>query len=118
MQCQKTGAEQKYFTTFQTIRRVTQEEGVNIKHAFQRRNSDNFPAIYLYHLLSSVLAAVPRPRHTSLHRRPHQRRHLRRVRHHGKVGYRLSTIKSEGTQLDIHLFIFTAEYDCNPQEVR
>ena len=28
MQTQKSGAEQKYFTTFQAIARVTKEEGV------------------------------------------------------------------------------------------
>ena len=28
MQCQKSGKEQKYFTTFQAISRVTKEEGV------------------------------------------------------------------------------------------
>ena len=30
MQTQKSGAEQKYFTTFQTIARVTKEEGVRM----------------------------------------------------------------------------------------
>ena len=58
MQTQKSGAEQKYFTTFQTIARVTKEEGVKMYFNSNCIYAKIFQFFRLYRGLSTPLCTV------------------------------------------------------------
>ena len=71
MQTQNSGKQQKYFSTFQCIGRVSREEGVV-----------EAVSVICVMFVTSVSEALPWPLHSSLHRRSHQRSHFRCVRNH------------------------------------